>query len=139
MIYQLSTQSLLDLLTGAPEMETWLEGKQARSVEICSVSIGQVLRMIQAESNVVERKDLESAFEKLLMVFRIYQGVVPFDEAAGRTWATLCSMTLMHDSTVELSSESRMVVATALTRNAIFVDADRPYHAQLPSLKVEHP
>jgi predicted nucleic acid-binding protein len=139
MIYLLSTQSLLDLLTGQPEMENWMEGKQARSVEISSVSIGQVLRQIHAETNVAERKELESAFEKLLMALRAYQGVIPFDEAASRTWATLCSMALMHDRSVELSSESRMVVATALTRNATFVDADRPYHAALPSLNVENP
>ncbi len=139
MIYLLSTQSLLDLLTGQPEMETWMEDKQARSVEISSVSVGQVLREIHNEANVAERKELESAFDKLLMVFHTYQGVIPFDEAASKTWATLCSMELMHDSSSELSSESRMVVATALTRNAIFVDADRPYHTELISLNVENP
>ena len=139
MIYLLSTQSLLDLLTGQPDMETWMKDKQARSVEISSVSVGQVLRQIHAETNVAERKELESAFEKLLMVFRAYRGVMPFDEPASKTWSTLCSMTLMHDASAELSSESRMVVATALTRNATFVDANRPYHADLPSLNVENP
>lgn len=139
MIYLLSTQSLLDLLTGQPEMEASMEGKQARSVEISSVSIGQVLRQIQAVNAVAARRELDSAFEKLLMVFHTYQGVIPFDEAASKTWATLSSMTLMHDSSVELSSESRMVVATALVRNATLVDADRPYHAVLPVLSVENP
>lgn len=139
MIYLLSTQSLLDLLTGEPKMEAWKRDKQARSVEISTVSLGQVLRIIQAETDPLERKSLELEFEKLLSAFRIYQGIIPLDESSAKIWANLLSMKLMHDSSKELSSESRMIVATALARNATLMDEKRPYHADLPSLNVENP
>lgn len=139
MIYLLSTQSLLDLLTGEPAMEAWMKVKQARSVEISTVSVGRVLRMIQTVSDAAERKSLESAFDRLLAAFRIYQGIIPFDESTTKVWAMLLSKKLMHDSSNELSSESRMVVATGFARNATLVDESRPYHAELESLNVENP
>jgi hypothetical protein len=44
------------------------------------------------------RKELTDAFEKLLLVLRPrYQGIIPLDESASKTWATLVSMTLKHD------------------------------------------
>lgn len=139
MIFMLSTQSLLDLLTGQPGMDVWMRAKQARSVEISSVSVGQVIHHISAQSDVAYRDRLTRAFEKLLQTFHGYQGVIPFDEDASRTWSTLLTMELMHNASTELSSESRMVVASALTRSATFVDAKRPYHAKLVSLKVDSP
>jgi hypothetical protein len=139
MIFLLSTQALLDLLTGDPKMENWITDKPAQGIEVSSVSIGQVLQLIDQETVAAYRKELADAFEKLLLGLRRYQGIVPFDESASKTWATLMSMPLMHEGSTPVSSETRMVIATALTRNAILVDAARPYHAILASLKVQSP
>jgi hypothetical protein len=139
MIYLLSTQCMLDLLTGEPDMVAWMKNKPASMIEVCSVSIGQGHSEIAKETNTAFRKALEASFEKLLLGLRLSQGIVAFDESASKVWATLSSMSLIHDQAKELSPESRMVVAVALTRNATFVDRPRPYHAQLTGLKVQSP
>jgi predicted nucleic acid-binding protein len=139
MIYLLSTQCLLDILTAEPDITKWMKDKPAQSVEVSSVSIGQAYIEIAKVGDVAFRKQLEGDFEKILLTLQAYQGIVPFEGNAPKVWATLASMTLMHDQTRELSPESRMVVATALTRNATLVDKPRPYHAQLPTLKVQSP
>jgi predicted nucleic acid-binding protein len=139
MIYLLSTQALLDLLTGDSKMESWIKDKPAQGIEVSAVSIGQVLHLINKETDAAFRKELTGAFEKLLLGLRRYQGIIPLDESASKTWATLMSMTLMHGESKHVSPETRMVIASALTRNAILVDAVRPYHSQLPSLKIQSP
>jgi hypothetical protein len=139
MIYLLSTQCLLDMLTSEPYMTNWMKDKQAQSTEVSSVSIGQAYIEIAKVDDIAYRRQLESDFEKMLLTFQAYQGIVPFEGNAPKVWATLTSMTLMYDQLKELSPESRMVVATALTRNATLIENPRPYHAQLPALKVQSP
>jgi len=139
MILLLSTQALVDLLTADPKMGSWIKDKSAQDIEVSAVSIGQVLQLIDKETDAAYRKELDDAFEKLLLGLRHYQRIIPFDEKAANSWARLMSMTLMHDASSQVSPETRMVIATALTRNAILVDASRPYHANLPSLKVQSP
>jgi hypothetical protein len=138
-IYLLSTQALLDLLTGDSKMESWVEDKPAQGIEVSSISVGQVLHLINEQTEVAYRKELTDAFEKLLLGLRRYQGIIPLDESASKTWATLMSMILKHDESTDVSAETRMVIACALTRNTILVDVERPYHSQLPSLKVQSP
>jgi hypothetical protein len=41
MIYLLSTQCMLDFLTGVHDMVAWMKNKPANMIEVCSVSIGQ--------------------------------------------------------------------------------------------------
>ena len=139
MIYLLSTQSLLDLLTGEPDMMKWMKDKPAKSIEVTSVSIGQAYIEIAKVTDIAYRKQLEKNFERILLTLQSYQGIVPFEGNAAKVWATLTTMALMHDQHKELSPESRMVVAIALTRNAALVDQPRPYHAVLPALKVQSP
>jgi hypothetical protein len=138
-IYLLSTQSLLDYLTGEADITKWMQDIPVKSIEVSSVSVGQVHIEIAKIGDVAFRQQLEIAFDKILLTLQAYQGIIPFEGNAPKTWATLCSMTLMHDATNQLSPESRMVVATALTRSATFVDRPRPYHALLPTLKVQSP
>lgn len=120
-------------------MTKWMQDKPAKSIEVSSVSVGQVHAEVAKIQDVAFRQQLEIAFDKFLLTLQAYQGIVPFEGNAPRTWAILSSMTLMHDATTELSPESRMVVAAALSRNATLVDKPRPYHAALPTLKVQSP
>jgi predicted nucleic acid-binding protein len=142
MIYLLSTQSLLDLLTGKANMEAWKKSTAAQTIELSTVSIGQALNEINKLGNATTRTQLTDALERLILSLKSYQGVVPFDENASRIWVSLMGISLLHREgkpKVEVSSESRMVVATALARGAIYVDAKRPYHANISNLRVLSP
>ena len=78
-----------------------------------------------------------------VVVVRSSQGVIPFDEAAAKIWADLQARTLQYKQSngvmTELSSASRMVVATALRRGATFVESSQPYHAAISGLTVVSP
>lgn len=140
MIYLLSSQSLVDLLTGDPKMERWIQDKPLQMIEVSSVSIGQAQRLIDAQIDPGLRKELSEELDKLLLSLRRFQSIVPFDDSAARTWATLMGMgDLKFDDNQELSPEGRMVVAVALTRNATLIDARRPYHEKIPTLTVQNP
>jgi hypothetical protein len=140
MIYLLSSQALVDLLTGDPRMVKWIEDKPLQMIEVSAISIGQAMALIDAQADPGLRKELSEELDKLLLWLRRFQATVPFDDSAARTWATLMKMpNLMFDDANELSPEGRMVVAVALTRNAVLIDAPRPYHGDIPSLTVQSP
>jgi predicted nucleic acid-binding protein len=143
MIYLLSTQVLLDLLTGEEPIATWLRGIPLQPVEISAVSIGQALETIQQVKSIAARKNLERQLSIIVATANNSQGVIPFDEDAAGIWSELQGMTLKYrkpDGTMtDLSSESRMVVATALDRGATLVEAPQPYHQAIQRLTVESP
>lgn len=140
MIFFLSTQSLLDVLSGKPNVLKLLESIPVQQVEISAVSIGQALDTIQQIKNLAIRKSFERPLETLIATVKSNQGVIPFDEAAARIWAELQARKLEckkpDGNTTQLSPASRMVVATALQRGAMFVESSQPYHADIPGLNV---
>lgn len=143
MIYLLSTQALLDLLAGEAPITTWLRGIPLQPVEISAVSIGQAQETIQQVKSIAARKNHERQLSIIVATANNIQGVIPFGEVAAGIWSELQGMTLKYtkpDGTMtDLSSESRMVVATALDRGATLVEAPQPYHQAIQRLTVESP
>ena len=143
MIFFLSTQSLLDVLGGNENIHNWLATIPMQQVEISAVSIGQALDTIQQNSNASKRKSFERQLELIIITVKSNQGVIPFDEEAARIWADLQARTLQYKkldgTTTELSSASRMVVATALQQGATFVESSQPYHSAIPDLTTFSP
>ena len=142
-IFFLSTQSLLDVVGGDTNILKWLSGIPMQQVEISAVSIGQALDTIQQITNAAMRKNFERQLDRLVLTVRSNQGVIPFDEDAAKIWADLQSRTLEYKmpdgSTTELSSASRMVVATALNHRATFVESSQPYHGAISGFTVVSP
>jgi predicted nucleic acid-binding protein len=142
MVYLLSSQSLLDMLGDEPAMKAWTGTVQANSIKLSSVSIGQALYQIEQEQDANLRAELDDALEKTIRSLQIYEGIVPFDASAARTWSKLMRMKLLHQdgsNPIPVSSESRMVVATALAKGFTLVDAARPFHSTVQRLKVISP
>jgi len=142
MVYLLSSQSLLDMLGDELAMKAWTGTVQANSIKLSSVSIGQALYQIEQEQDANLRAELDDALEKTIRSLQIYEGIVPFDASAARTWSKLMRMKLLHQdgsNPIEVSSESRMVVATALAKGFTLVDAARPFHYTVQRLKVIYP
>jgi len=143
MIFFLSTQSLLDVLSGTENILKWLSGIPMQQVEISAVSVGQALDTIQQNANAAKRKNFERQLDRIVTTVRSNQGVIPFYEDAAPVWADLQARTLEYKradgSTTELSHTSRMVVATALKRGATFVESSQPYHAAIPGLTIVSP
>jgi predicted nucleic acid-binding protein len=142
MVYLLSSQSLLDMLGDEPAMKAWTGTVQANSIKLSSVSIGQALYQIEQEQDANLRAELDDALEKTIRSLQIYEGIVPFDVSAARTWSKLMRMKLLHQdgsNPIPVSSESRMVVATALAKGFTLVDAARPFHSTVQRLKVISP
>ena len=141
-IYLLSSQSLLDMLVDEPAMKAWKGTVQASSIKLSSVSIGQALYEIEQQEDANLRAELNDALEKTIRSLQIYDGIVPFDANAAMTWSKLMHMKLLHkdgSNPIDVSSESRMVVATALDKGFTLVDASRPFHSTVPGLKVKSP
>jgi predicted nucleic acid-binding protein len=142
MVYLLSSQSLLDMLGDEPAMKAWTGTVQANSIKLSSVSIGQALYQIEQEQDANLRAELYDALERTVRSLQIYEGIVPFDASAAMTWSKLMQMKLLHKDgpkPIPVSSESRMVVATALDKGFTLVDAARPFHSTVQGLKVKSP
>ena len=147
MIYLLSTQALLDILTGKEPMTGWLNSAPRSSVELSTVSIGQAERQIAALANTAQRAALSRALRRFEATLEPHGGIVPFDSEAARTWARLVDADLTYrtvgpdgaSSDGPLGLAARMVVASALARGGTLVEAPQPYHGQIGGLSVEHP
>lgn len=130
------------MLADEPAMKAWTETVQASSIKLSSVSIGQALYQIEQEQHANLRAELNDALEKTIRSLQIFEGIVPFDASAAMTWSKLMHMKLLHkdgSNPIEVSSESRMVVATALDKGFTLVDAARPFHSTVQGLKVKSP
>lgn len=112
-------------------------------VQISAVSIGQALELIQQRANPAKRNDYERQLDKLLLIARANQNIIPFDEEAAKIWTDLKVRTLDYKvpggGATQLSSESRMVVASTMAQGAQLVEAPQPYHAAIPGLIVVNP
>ena len=142
-IFFLSTQSILDVLSGSTNIMRWLSTIPMQQVEISAISIGQALDTIREVTNTANRKNFERQLNTFVSTVRSNKGVIPFDEAAAGIWADLQTRTLHYKksdgSMTHLSAVSRMVVATALHRGATFVESQQPYHAAISDLIVVSP
>ncbi|MBV1686402.1 hypothetical protein KRR38_01620 [Novosphingobium sp. G106] len=136
MIYLLSTQALLDILTDEPAIATWRRQTPVNTVEISAISVGEALKTIEEVTNAARRRALRSALDIFVAIAAGYQGIAPFDENAARIWADLeATPNLMGRSPsgreAELSSAARMIVATCLARGGTLVEATQPYHTEV--------
>ncbi|HEX8240493.1 MAG TPA: hypothetical protein VF574_12205 [Allosphingosinicella sp.] len=140
MIFLLATQTVLDILAGRPQIQDWLRTVPLRSVELSTVSIAQSLHKIRSSAGPAQRRAYERSLRSFLSAMQIHQGVVPFDEAAADIWPTLMEMDLqcgIEGKAGTLGAPSRMVVATALARDAVLVEGAQPYHSLVPGLQVQ--
>jgi predicted nucleic acid-binding protein len=140
MIYLLATQTILDILAGRPQIQKWLQTVPLHSVEISTVSIAQSLHKIRSSAAAAQRRAYERALTNFRSAMQIHQGVVGFDDAAAEIWPTLMEMDLQCEvggKPASLGAASRMVVATALAREAVLVEQRQPYHHHVPGLQVQ--
>jgi hypothetical protein len=143
LIYLLSTQALLDILCGRDELADWQSSAAANAVELSVISIGQARGTITGISNPTRRRSFENALEGFLSAMKISDRLIPFEEGAAQLWATLTPMDLSYaersGNKTTLSQPSRMVVATALARDAQLVEEPQPYHALVAGLRTYWP
>ncbi|GAB7552248.1 hypothetical protein NRB_17500 [Novosphingobium sp. 11B] len=139
----LSTQALLDTLGGEQRIMAWHSATPANQVELSAVSIGQVLDLLAGIAHGGRRQAFENALNSFVALVNNYGNVVAFDEACARQWPDLLGVPLPHVTSTgvqsDLSAASRMVVATALARNATLIEDPQPYHAQVGGLRVQAP
>jgi predicted nucleic acid-binding protein len=143
MIFLLSTQALLDILTDEPAMANWRLKTPVNAVEVSAVSIGEAITTIEKVSNPGRRRALGTALDIFVATASRYQGITPFEENIARIWADIEATPDLIGRSVsgredELSSPARMIVATCLVRGATLVEAPQPYHSKV-KLKVVSP
>jgi predicted nucleic acid-binding protein len=140
-MYLLSTQTLMDLLCGVPEVKEFADEVHRAGVYLSVVTLGQVEQEIRATSLKDGRDQLDRYFRRVLSMARTQSTVEPFGESAASIWAQLGSHDLMvdDDGIRPISDIERMVVATALDRKLVLVEQAQPYHRMIPELKVVDP
>jgi len=135
LIYLLSTQALLDILTDEPVVVAWRKTVAANAIEISAVSIGEVIAAIEAQEQSARRRDLHAALNVVIAVAGSYQGIIPFDDKAAQVWAHLERLDLRvrppSGQLGELNSPGRMVLATCLSRAATLVEGPQDYHSKV--------
>ncbi|MCM2434008.1 type II toxin-antitoxin system VapC family toxin [Agrobacterium rosae] len=140
-MYLLSTQTLMDLLCGVPEVKEFADGVPRGGVYLSVVSLGVVDGAIR-ETGVTEGRDqLDRLFRRVLSMARTHSTVEVFGEPAASIWAKLSALDLQvdDDGMRHLSDLERMVVATAIERKLVLVEQAQPYHSELPELKIVDP
>jgi predicted nucleic acid-binding protein len=140
-MYLLSTQTLMDLLCGVEEVKEFADGVPRGAVYLSAVSLGVVEQAIRETPAKEGRDDLDRYFRRVLSLARTHSNVETFGEATASIWARLGDRDLQvfDDGVRPMSDTERMVVATALERNLVLVEAGQAYHSQVPDLKVVDP
>lgn len=138
-MYLLSTQALMDLICGQPDMARWVRSVAAADVHISSVSVAHVQAEVIATSADEGRDELEHALRGVLAYARRAKSLEVFDEEAAEVYARLPGEALYLDDDAEMSDMSRMVVATAIDRNLELVEEPQPYHAEIGNLRTVDP
>jgi hypothetical protein len=137
-MYLLSTQALMDLICGQPEMSRWVGSVAAAEVHVSAVSIAHVQAEISATPADEGRDELDRALRAFLAYARRANVVEIFDEEAAQVFARLPHGQLLLDD-AELGDMSRMVVSTAIDRNLELVEEPQPYHADIGNLRTVDP
>nr|WP_250808494.1 hypothetical protein [Neorhizobium tomejilense] len=140
-MYLFSTQTLMDLLCGVEEVKEFADGVPRGAVYLSAVSLGVVEQSIRETPGSQGRDDLDRYFRRVLSMARTHSNIEVFGESTASIWARLGDHDLQvyDDGVRPMTDVERMVVATALERNLVLVEAGQAYHAQIPELKVVNP
>jgi predicted nucleic acid-binding protein len=141
-MYLLSTQALLDVVYKKPSVTNWLKTVGTSDVGLSTISIAEVKASVGAIPSVTKRSDAEVALNKFLGFARRLNAIHPFGEREADIYAAIADTDLpflFQGQLVQLSDTHRLVVATAITRALILVEAMQPYHANLWNFKVVNP
>lgn len=138
-MYLLSTQSLMDLICGQPEMTRWIGSVAAAEVHVSAVSVAHVQAEVMAMTVADGRDELDRALRVLLAYARRANILEVFDEEAAQVFSRLPPGVLYLDDDAELGDMSRMVVATAIDRSLELVEEPQPYHAHIANLRTVDP
>lgn len=140
-MYLFSTQTLMDLLCGVPEVKNFADGVPRGGVYLSVVSLGVVEEAIQDTPANDGRDQLDRYFRRVISLARTHSTVEVFGETTASIWAKLSAHDLQIDDDGErpMTDVERMVVATALDRRLVLVEPAQPYHRLLPDLQVLAP
>ncbi len=148
--YLLSTQSLLDRISGKPEYAIfdWLKSQSTRetNVYISAVSIGVALSEIE-RLDPLKRDKYREGLDNI--VANLKPGaILPFDESMASTYSKIkatakreCRYVGGRAGTPQytLTDADMMMIAVAMGKNYTLIEPAQPYHAALigHGLKVE--
>lgn len=139
-MFLLATQAALDLIAGEPKIGAWASRVAHREISVSAISVGLIIEVINGlPPGDPARTGLSAALNQLLGTTHAAGTLLPFDHRAARRWAELLPLALARIGTARatvLSSEERMVVATAIEFNLILVDREQPYQATLAPLNL---
>lgn len=134
-MYLISTQGLIDLIGGDPDIGQLLRQLGADRVRVSIVTLGVVEADLQSMANEPDFAQFDQALRSFEAFARRMGCIEPFDGHVVRVWARLLNQHLTtetdDDGVEDLGDIDRMVVATAIERNLILIDRPRIYHQQL--------
>lgn len=146
-MYFLSTQSLADLIGGYPSpLTSWAATLRQSGEFFCTsvISFGQIGLAIEILSP-DKRGRWRSRLDKAEQEFDRMGIVLPVDMATVGVWRDIGLLELSglrNKNSVTLGADDQLVVSTAISRRATFVDAPQPYHeilGQTQKLSVFYP
>jgi predicted nucleic acid-binding protein len=136
--YLLGTQSLVELARRVPNpVKRWADSipTTGDQIYISVVSIGQIQSEIDKLRPDDPEKPLWQAHFRAAVAQFSPMYVLGVDESIAMRWATLLPLTLTttdkSGQQVDLAADSRLLLATAMERNLIVVDAVEHYHRVL--------
>jgi hypothetical protein len=140
-MYLLSTQTLMDLLCGVPEVKEFADGVPRGGVYLSVISLGIVDQAIRETPAKDGREQLDRFFRRILSMARTHSTVETFGESAASIWAKLAALDLQvdDDGVRPMTDVERMIVATAIDRKLVLVEQVQAYHQLIPELKVVDP
>jgi hypothetical protein len=138
-MYLLSSQALLDLVTGHPKMTGWVQGIPSLDVGISVLSFGRVKQVSETLPNEDPRKgNLDNAITAAAGIMRNTGRIESFDYPACLIWIKLLNIELNKysngNTVISLDDEDRMIIATAIDRALVYVEHAQPYHSILSDL-----
>lgn len=136
--YLLGTHALVTLVRRVPSpVKKWADGIPATGdqIYISVVSVGQIQAEIDRFPSSDPQKSLWQAHFRAAIATFSPSYVLSIDEVIAMRWATLLPLTLTttdkSGQQVSLAADSRLVLATAMERNLVVVDAIEQCHQVL--------
>lgn len=140
--YLISTQSIIDRLTGNPNraIYDWLNNQKTSETEIyvSAVSVGFAKWAVGRKTDQMVREKYSRALDKIIGGLR-EGAVLPVDEDMATAWATVLGVEerprnyvggRKGSAEVEMSDAELLVVTAALAKNLTLVEPEQPYHAE---------
>lgn len=149
--YLLSTQSILDRISGNPKyaIYEWLQKQETSTTDVyvSVVSIGYARASIGDLSDAMARTKYSRALDRIVGNLK-REALLPFDSKMADAWATVLGISnpLQRYVTgragsrlVDLADVETMIIAIALSMRLTLVEPGQPYHAEMVrhGLKVE--